>query len=82
MKSLLVLTALLVAPLTSGVIHLPSGELTTTSQSVKTYKVVLSNPKHSTNREVYIQAPTSSDAGKAAKDQNPGWTVVVVTEVK
>lgn len=50
--------------------------------AVKTYKVVLSNPQKSTNREVYIQAPTSSDAGKIAKEQNPGWTVVTVTEVK
>ena len=79
MKSLLILTVLLVAPLPSGAWETT---IPTTAQTVKTYKVVLSNPKHSTNREVYIQAPTSSDAGKAAKSQNPGWEVVVVTEVK
>jgi len=50
--------------------------------AVKTYKVVLSKSDKGSNREVYIQAKDSSDARDIAKDQNPGWTVEMVSEEK
>lgn len=49
---------------------------------VRTYKVTLTKSSESTNREAFIQARDSGEARRIAKDQNPGWDVLLVTEVK
>jgi len=49
---------------------------------VKTYKVTLSKSDEGKNRTVYIQAKDSAEARETAKEQNPGWRVENVSEVK
>jgi hypothetical protein len=51
------------------------------SSSVMTYKVKLSNDR-ATNRTVYVLAKTSSEASQIARDQNEGWRVELVSEIK
>lgn len=55
---------------------------TVLASEIKTFKVVLSKSDKGSNREVYIQAKDSSQAREIAKDQNPGWQVEMVSEVK
>ena len=75
----LIVSAVSIAPL--RVLATESHHLST-GAAVKTYKVVLSKSDMGSNREVYIQAKDSSEAREIAKDQNPGWQVEMVSEVK
>jgi hypothetical protein len=52
------------------------------AETPKKYKVTLSKSDQGHNRTVYIDATDSSEARQTAKDQNPGWQVEDVSQVK
>lgn len=84
-RHIIVLACACVAVLDSSaqaVARAPSSRVVFVSSAVKTYKVTLSKNSESKNRDLFLQARDSSEARKTAKSQNPGWEVLLVSEIK